>query len=117
MPKNKLIVKEVDFFGDMLKTARDELGIVWAGVTWLCDGIGLSDGQKQKENSRLLGINISAKFICPIKIISFIYFWLPICASTTSCQQHTLVVKTNIIYHRKMVIRYCLFKSPKEIIC
>ncbi len=49
MPKNKLIVKEVDFFGDMLKTARDELGIVWAGVTWLCDGIGLSDGQVKAE--------------------------------------------------------------------
>ena len=30
--KNGLIVKEVDFFGDRLKAARDEQGIVWAGV-------------------------------------------------------------------------------------
>jgi len=26
IPKNKLIVKEVDFFGDMLKTAKQKIG-------------------------------------------------------------------------------------------
>ena len=51
--KNGLIVKEVDFFGDRLKAARDEQGIVWAGVKQLCDGIGLSDGQVKAERKKI----------------------------------------------------------------
>ena len=53
MPKNELIVKDVDFMGDTLKAARDEEGIVWAGVKWLCDGIGLSKGQMQSERKKI----------------------------------------------------------------
>lgn len=49
MPKNELIVKDVDFFGDTLKAARDEKGIVWAGVKWLCAGMGLTRGQSNRE--------------------------------------------------------------------
>ncbi len=49
MPKNELIVKDVDFFGDTLKAARDEKGIVWAGVRWLCAGMGLTRGQSNGE--------------------------------------------------------------------
>lgn len=53
MPKNELIVKDVDFFGDTLKAARDEKRIVWAGVKWLCDGIGLSEGQIKAERKKI----------------------------------------------------------------
>ena len=53
MQKNELIVKDVDFFGDTLKAARDEKGIVWAGVRWLCDGIGLSEGQVKAERKKI----------------------------------------------------------------
>ena len=53
MPKNELIVKDVDFFGDTLKAAKDEKGIVWAGVKWLCDGIGLSEGQIKAERKKI----------------------------------------------------------------
>ena len=50
---NDLVVKDVDFFGDTLKAARDEKGIVWAGVKWLCDGIGLSEGQIKAERKKI----------------------------------------------------------------
>lgn len=53
MPKNELILKDVDFFGDTLKAIKDEEGIVWAGVRWLCDGIGLSDGQIKAERKKI----------------------------------------------------------------
>lgn len=47
--KNKLVVKDVDFFGDTLKVARDEQGIIWAGVPWLCKGMGLTKDQTGNE--------------------------------------------------------------------
>lgn len=53
MPKNKLVVKEVDFFGDMLKAARDEHGIVWAGVPWLCKGMVLTKDQTRNERKKI----------------------------------------------------------------
>ncbi len=53
MLKNKLVVKEVDFFGDMLKAARDEHGIVWAGVPWLCKGMGLTKDQTRNERKKI----------------------------------------------------------------
>lgn len=53
MPKNELIVKDVDFFGDTLKAARDEKGIVWAGVPWLCKGIGLDKDQTGYERKKI----------------------------------------------------------------
>lgn len=53
MPKNKLIVKDVDFFGDTLKAARDEEGIVWAGVPWLCKGMGLTKDQTGNERKKI----------------------------------------------------------------
>jgi len=49
MSKNKLIVKDVDFFGDTLKAAKDKEGIVWVGVKWLCSGMGLTRGQSNGE--------------------------------------------------------------------
>ncbi len=53
MPKNELIVKDVDFFGDTLKAAKDEEGIIWAGVPWLCKGMGLNKDQIGNERKKI----------------------------------------------------------------
>jgi len=53
MGKNELIVKNVDFYGDTLKAAKDSEGVIWAGVKWLCDGMGLSDGQRQRQTTNI----------------------------------------------------------------
>lgn len=46
---NELEVKRVPFMGTDLMAARDEDGTIWAGVRWMCDGIGLSKGQMQRQ--------------------------------------------------------------------
>ena len=47
--ENKLEVKKVPFMGTELMAARDQEGKIWAGVRWLCDGIGLSRGQRDRQ--------------------------------------------------------------------
>ena len=50
---NNLIIKDVDFDGAQLRAIQDVDKIVWVGVTWVCKGIGLSDGQIKRERKRL----------------------------------------------------------------
>ena len=51
---NNLTVKAVSFMGDELMAARDEdTGKIYAGVRWVCDGIGLSEGQAKAERLRI----------------------------------------------------------------
>lgn len=52
---NELEIKRVPFLGAELMAARDEAGQIWAGVRWMCDGLGLSKGQMQNERSRIRG--------------------------------------------------------------
>ena len=42
---NDLVVKKVDLCGDAIMAAQDKDGQVWAGVKWLCDGLGLTEDQ------------------------------------------------------------------------
>ena len=51
--KEKLTRKPVEFLGDTLMAAQDAGGNIWAGVRWMCDGIGLTKGQMQKERARI----------------------------------------------------------------
>ena len=50
---NDLEVKSVPFMGAELMAAKDEDGTIWAGVRWMCDGIGLTKGQMQNERARI----------------------------------------------------------------
>ena len=52
---NELEIKRVPFLGTELMAARDDAGQIWAGVRWMCDGLGLSKGQMQNERSRIRG--------------------------------------------------------------
>lgn len=48
--KNELLTKEVDFCGDTIMCAQNnETGKIYVGVSWVCNGIGLSKGQKDKQ--------------------------------------------------------------------
>ena len=44
---NELEVRKVPFMGTELMAARDNDGQIWAGVRWMCDGIGFSEGQRK----------------------------------------------------------------------
>lgn len=44
-----LIVKDVNFHGATLKAVQDKDKVIWAGVRWMCEGIGLSGGQSRRQ--------------------------------------------------------------------
>lgn len=44
-----LEVRKVPFMGTELMAARDNDGQIWAGVRWMCDGIGFSEGQRKRQ--------------------------------------------------------------------
>lgn len=46
---NELEVKKVPFMGTELMAARDNDGQIWAGIRWMCDGIGFSEGQRKRQ--------------------------------------------------------------------
>lgn len=48
MNKN-LVVKPVEFLGDVLMAAQDADGNIWAGVSWICNGIGLNKNEKDRQ--------------------------------------------------------------------
>ena len=50
---DELEVKKVPFMGTELMAARDNDGQIWAGVRWMCDGIGLSRGQRNNESLKI----------------------------------------------------------------
>lgn len=46
---NGLTVKDVDFCGSMLKAAQDMNNVIWVGVKWICNGIGLTHDQGRAQ--------------------------------------------------------------------
>ena len=48
-----LAVKDVQFNGATLRVAQDAENIIWVGVRWVCQGLGLSDGQARRERKRI----------------------------------------------------------------
>lgn len=49
----ELTVKNVNLFGDTVVAAQVHDGTVWAGVRWVCDGLGLTRGQMNNESSKI----------------------------------------------------------------
>ena len=50
---NNLEVKLVPFMGTELMAARDENGQIWAGVRWMCEGVGLNENQTRAERKKI----------------------------------------------------------------
>lgn len=46
---NNLTVKSVDVFGSAVIAAKDNNGIIWVGVKWMCQGMGMSEGQWKRQ--------------------------------------------------------------------
>lgn len=46
---NELEIKRVPFIGTELMAARDEVGQIWAGVSYICNGIGLNKNEKDRQ--------------------------------------------------------------------
>lgn len=46
---NELQVKQVDFFGDTLLATQDNDGVIWAGMRWMCNGLGMTERQQRYQ--------------------------------------------------------------------
>lgn len=49
---NGLIIKDIQFNGSTLRAAQDINKIIWIGVRWVCNGLGLSEGQMKSERKK-----------------------------------------------------------------
>lgn len=58
---NNLEVKHVSFMGADLMAAKDENGTIWAGVRWMCDGIGMSEGQRKRQIANIQADSLLCK--------------------------------------------------------
>lgn len=50
---NELEIKKVPFLGTELMAARDADGQIWAGVSYICNGIGLNKAQKDTQVEKI----------------------------------------------------------------
>lgn len=48
-----LAIKDVEFNGATLRAAQDTENIIWIGVAWVCQGLGLTKGQMQNERKKI----------------------------------------------------------------
>lgn len=46
---NELAVKSVDVLGSQIMAAQDNSGVIWVGIRWMCQGMGMSDGQYKRQ--------------------------------------------------------------------
>ena len=69
--KENMQVKMVPFMGTELVALREPDGQIWAGVRWMCDGIGLSSGQVKSERLKIQHDTVLSKggrnFILPTR--------------------------------------------------
>ena len=99
---NELEVKRVPFMGTDLMAARDDEGTIWAGVSYICNGLGLSKAQKdnqiekiRKDSVLLKGCRkIPAGFFDPNNItyglkLDFVPLWLAKINITPAMQAET----------------------------
>ena len=58
---SNLEVRNVPFMDAELLAAQDKDGQVWAGVRWICQGIGLNENQARHERKRIIEDRVLSK--------------------------------------------------------
>ena len=51
--QTNLAIKNVEFNGATLRAAQDELGKIWVGVRWICEGLGFNEGKVKTERKKI----------------------------------------------------------------
>ena len=98
----KLEIKKVPFLGTGLMAARDADGQIWAGVRWMCDGIGLSKGQMQRQVTNIGLDKVLSKGAANLQLptnggmqevlclkLDFVTLWLAKISITPTMEQET----------------------------
>lgn len=107
---SELIVKDVEFHGDMLRAAQDPDGKVWVGVRWMCQGIGFGEDKIDNERKKIqkdvvisqgvkfhsLGSgNSNTKVLC--LDLDYVPLWLAKIAITPTMQRENPVLVNKLI--------------------
>lgn len=50
---NDLEIKKVDIFGDTVVAAMDSKGIIWAGINYFCNALGMTKNQRDSQVSKI----------------------------------------------------------------
>lgn len=108
-----LEIKEINFLGDTLMAAKDEKGKVWAGVRWICKGIGLSEDRAKYERQKIQQDLVLSKgrqnFIFPTKDgnqavlclqLDFIPLWLAKIAITPTMEKETPEIAEKLVNYQ-----------------
>ena len=128
---NNLVVKTIPFMGTDLMAARDEDVVVWVGVRWVCDGIGLSRGQRDRQianikndailsasasNMRLNGTGYGTREVLCLKL-DFIPLWLAKINITPSMKAETPEVAERLLEYQlkaKDVLAAAFIKQERK---
>ena len=112
---SELIIKDVEFHGDMLRAAQDPDGKVWVGVRWVCQGMGFDNERMKNERKKIqrdIVLNEGVKFY-PLGSgnsdtqvlcldLDYIPLWLAKIAITPTMQrENPVLVKKLIDYQLK----------------
>lgn len=110
---NALEIKEINFIGDSLMAAKDEKGVIWAGVSYICKGIGLSEGQTKSERLKIRQDLVLSKggrnFILPTKggeqevlclQLDFIPLWLAKISITPTMEKETPEIAEKLVNYQ-----------------
>lgn len=46
---SEFLVKNVNVFGDSVMAAKDKDGIIWVGIRWICQSMGMTEGQMKRQ--------------------------------------------------------------------
>lgn len=99
---NELEIKRVPFMGTELMAARDADGQIWAGVRWMCDGIGLSKAQSKSQVEKINEDKVLSKGVGNFRLptaggmqdayclkLDFVPLWLAKISITPTMEQET----------------------------
>lgn len=106
-------IKKVPFMGTELMAARDTDGQIWAGVRWMCDGIGFSEGQRKRQIANIQEDTVLSKggsnLILPTKggtqrtlclKLDYVPLWLAKISITPTMEQETPELAEKLIEYQ-----------------
>jgi hypothetical protein len=99
---NELEIKKVPFMGTELMAARDNNGQIWAGVRWMCNGLGLSRGQRDRQSLNIQADSVLSKGAANLRLptnggnqevlclkLDYVPLWLAKIAITPKMERET----------------------------
>ncbi len=110
---NELAIKDVQFNGATLRAAQDTENIIWVGVAWVCQGLGLKEGRIKYERKKMqedlvlsqgtkfypLGTDDANSDVLCLKL-DFLPLWLAKISITPTMKKETPQLVENLIEYQ-----------------